>query len=57
MKDSEQRRNQSAVGWAIVGGVVGSFFGIAGFGGAISGAVPGAILGWFVAFSLLSTKK
>ena len=29
----------------LIGGVVGSFFGIAGFGGAISGAIPGAIAG------------
>ena len=28
----------------IVGGVVGSFFGVAGFGGAVSGMIPGLIL-------------
>jgi hypothetical protein len=33
----------------VIGGVVGSFFGIAGFGGAISGMIPGAIVGSLVA--------
>jgi len=36
----------------IIGGVIGSFFGVAGFGGAISGAIPGAIVGAIVAMVL-----
>ena len=33
----------------LVGGVLGSFVGIAGFGGAMSGILPGAIVGALVA--------
>jgi len=33
----------------IIGGIIGSFFGVAGFGGAISGMIPGAIIGALVA--------
>ena len=33
----------------IIGGVLGSFLGIAGFGGAVSGILPGAIIGALVA--------
>lgn len=36
----------------ILGAIAGSFFGIAGFGGAISGAIPGAIVGAVVAIAL-----
>src|SRR5436190_21375198 len=36
----------------IVGGIAGSFFGLAGFGGAISGMIPGAIVGALVAIAL-----
>jgi hypothetical protein len=36
----------------VLGAVVGSFFGIAGFGGAVSGAVPGALLGALIAKAL-----
>lgn len=36
----------------VVGGFIGSFFGLAGFGGAVSGMIPGAIVGALVAVSL-----
>lgn len=36
----------------LVGGFIGSFFGLAGFGGAVSGMIPGAIVGALVAVSL-----
>lgn len=36
----------------LVGGFVGSFFGIAGFGGAVSGMIPGAILGAVIAIAI-----
>jgi len=36
----------------ILGGIAGSFFGVAGFGGAISGAIPGAIAGAVIAIAL-----
>lgn len=36
----------------LIGGFVGSFFGLAGFGGAVSGMIPGAIVGALVAVAL-----
>ena len=36
----------------VIGGIVGSFFGVAGFGGAVSGAIPGAIVGAVIALAL-----
>jgi len=41
----------------IIGGVVGSFFGIAGFGGAVSGMIPGGILGGVLAYAFKKDKK
>jgi hypothetical protein len=40
----------------VIGGVVGSFFGLAGFGGAVSGMIPGAVAGAIVAVALKSKK-
>lgn len=40
----------------LVGGFVGSFFGLAGFGGAVSGMIPGAILGAIVAIAIKKSK-
>lgn len=36
----------------ILGAIVGSFFGVSGFGGALSGALPGAIVGALIAHAL-----
>ena len=36
----------------IIGGVLGSFLGIAGFGGAVAGTIPGAIIGAIVAMAM-----
>jgi len=36
----------------VMGGIAGSFFGLAGFGGAVSGMIPGAIVGALVAIAL-----
>lgn len=36
----------------LVGGFTGSFFGVAGFGGAVSGIIPGAIVGPVVVIAL-----
>lgn len=36
----------------LIGGFIGSFFGLAGFGGAVSGMLPGAILGGVLAVAL-----
>ena len=36
----------------IIGGIAGSFVGVAGFGTAVSGALPGAIVGALVAMAL-----
>lgn len=33
----------------LIGGIAGSFLGVAGFGGAVSGILPGAIVGALVA--------
>jgi hypothetical protein len=36
----------------LIGGFIGSFFGLAGFGGAVSGMLPGAVLGGVIAVAL-----
>jgi hypothetical protein len=36
----------------ILGGIAGSFFGVAGFGGAVSGAIPSSIAGAVIAMAL-----
>lgn len=41
----------------LIGGFLDSFFGIAGFGGAISGMIPGAIVGAIVAIAFKSNKQ
>lgn len=41
----------------VIGGVIGSFVGIAGFGGAIQGTIPGAIGGAIVAMALKKDTK
>ncbi|MGQ0511538.1 MAG: hypothetical protein ACT4P9_13095 [Betaproteobacteria bacterium] len=41
----------------LIGGIVGSFFGIAGFGGAVSGAIPGAIVAAVIAIALEKNDK
>ncbi len=41
----------------IVGGIAGSFFGLAGFGGAVSGMIPGAIVGALVAIALKQASQ
>jgi hypothetical protein len=40
----------------LLGGFIGSFFGLAGFGGAVSGMIPGAILGAVVAIAIKKSK-
>ncbi|PPI79520.1 hypothetical protein DXI23_04540 [Marinobacter flavimaris] len=50
--DPVSRRKSFAWGWALIGAILGSFTGIAGFGGAIIGTVPGAILGWLIGSNL-----
>jgi len=40
----------------LLGGFIGSFFGLAGFGGAVSGMIPGAILGAIVAIAIKKSK-
>jgi uncharacterized membrane protein len=41
----------------LVGGFLGSFVGIAGFGGAVAGTIPGAVLGAIIAIAYVSGKK
>jgi hypothetical protein len=45
----QRRRLKLRLGGAAAGALAGMFFGIAGFGGAIAGTIPGAILGWYIA--------
>jgi hypothetical protein len=40
----------------LVGGFIGSFFGLAGFGGAVSGIIPGAIIGAITAIAWKKNK-
>jgi Na+/proline symporter len=40
----------------LLGGFIGSFFGLAGFGGAVSGMIPGAIVGAVVAIAIKKNK-
>lgn len=40
----------------LLGGFIGSFFGLAGFGGAVSGMIPGAILGAIIAIAIKKSK-
>ena len=47
------RRMRSAFAWAFVGAIVGSSFGIAGYGTAVSGTIPGAIVGYLIASNLM----
>ena len=47
------RRMRSAYAWAFIGASVGSFVGIAGFGSAIAGTVPGAIIGYLLASNMM----
>lgn len=47
------RRMRAAFSWAFVGAIVGSYFGVAGMGSAISGTVPGAAIGYLIASNLM----
>ncbi len=40
----------------IVGAFIGSFFGLAGFGGAVSGMIPGAIIGALIAIAIKKSR-
>lgn len=41
----------------LLGGFIGSFFGLAGFGGAASGMIPGAIIGAVIAIAIKKNKS
>ena len=41
----------------LIGGFIGSFFGLAGFGGAVSGMIPGAIVGAIIAIAIKKNKS
>lgn len=41
----------------LLGGLVGSFFGLAGFGGAVSGMIPGAVIGGIIAIAFKQGKS
>jgi hypothetical protein len=42
------RRLRSSFAWAMVGAMAGSYFGVAGFGTAVGGAIPGAIAAYIL---------
>ncbi len=41
----------------LIGGFLGSFFGLAGFGGAVSAMIPGAVIGAIIAVALSKRNK
>jgi len=47
------RRQRAAFSWAFLGAIVGSSFGVAGFGSAIAGTIPGAIVAYLLASNLM----
>lgn len=47
------RRMSAAFAWSFVFAIAGSFFGVAGFGSAIAGTVPSAVIGYVVASNLM----
>ena len=47
------RRMRSSFAWAFMGACVGSFFGVAGFGNAIAGTIPGALFGYLLASNIM----
>lgn len=51
------RRDGAALAWAFTGATGGSFIGIAGFGTAISGTIPGALLGYVLAYLLMEVQR
>jgi uncharacterized membrane protein len=44
-------------GAAIWGAIIGSFFGVAGFGGAISGIIPGALIGGVIGYLMMNQQR
>lgn len=52
---SSTRRRTLAWGWAFWGAIIGTFFGIAGFGSAIAGTGVGALIGYLGASAWLKT--
>lgn len=47
------RRLRSSWLWAFIGASIGSFFGVAGFGTAIAGTIPGGIVAFLAASNLM----
>lgn len=51
------RRKRASYSWAFIGASIGSYFGVAGLGNAISGAVPGALLAYLIASHLMLRRN
>ena len=47
------RRMRAAFIWAFAGAIIGSSFGLAGFGSAIAGTIPGAFVGYLLASNIM----
>jgi len=48
---------RTAVVWAFIGAIIGSSFGVAGFGTAIAGTIPGALVGYLAASNLMKMDE
>jgi uncharacterized protein YcfJ len=51
------KRMRTAVVWAFIGAIIGSSFGVAGFGTAIAGTIPGALVGYLAASNLMKMDE
>jgi hypothetical protein len=48
----KNRRRSVAMLYAVIGALIGSYFGVAGFGTAIAGTIPGALVGYLIISAL-----
>ena len=51
------RRRRAAFSWAFLGAIAGSFLGVAGFGTAIAGTLPGAFIGYLHASNAMKSDS
>src|SRR4051812_20680774 len=52
----DSRVNRASLSWAFIGASVGSFFGVAGLGGAIAATVPAAVIAFIIARLLMRLR-
>lgn len=51
------RRRRASFSWAFLAAIVGSFIGVAGFGTAIAGTLPGAFVGYLLASNAMKSDS